>query len=352
MTDIYQQAINIAHENQGLNQTELAEIAGCARSTFGERFRKAKLLGLEPEKSYEREITLPILPSDKRAPGEIIDQLCKAFERKNARHKAKKWMPFKVNVKGPIGVCFYGDIHADNSGCDWPLLKYHLEAVAQTEYAYGVFMGDVLDNWIGRLEKFCKKHGITEEEAKEIVRWIAGGSGVDWLLWLIGNHDEWHDYHREIKSVCKNICQVEDWRARFRFVFPNGREAKIDAAHDHKGHSQYNPLHGQQKVVYFEEMADIVIGAHKHYSALQKHQHPATGKVYWLARAAGYKAIDPYAEKLQFDSQTTGQSIFAVFEPDDKEETWITCFDDVDKGIEYLKHRREVYESTTRDKKQ
>lgn len=342
-----QEAFDIWYENHAKRYThdEMAAMLKepVSRRTFSWRLQEARAIGLTYSGKPLNEITPPPKPLDTdRPPEQIIDHLCDLYDKKSRKHRAKKWMPFTVNVDGPIGVCFFGDMHVENAGCDWVTLRDHLNKVADAECAYGIFMGDVKDNWVGRLQKYFRDHNISDQESEQLVEWLLDGSGVTWLLWLLGNHDDWNDYGKLIKRYARNICPVEDWRARFRLVFPNGREAKIDAAHDHKGHSQYNLLHGQKRVTLFEEMAHIVIGAHRHCWQLTKGQCEHTGFVYWLARAAGYKQIESgqFALRGQFGEQTTGQMIFAVFRPDQPDTSWITCYDNIDDGIRALEVAR------------
>lgn len=348
--DVYQEAMDLMAENPDMNQTEVAELAGVARSTFSERYRTAKNRGYAPTKGHTAEtiseIEHPILPSDKRTDGYIIDHLCDGYSRLHEREKAKRWMEFKVNVDGPIGLCFFGDIHADNPGCDWPTLKRHLELVASEPQTYGVFMGDVLDNWVGGLKRLCEKHTISKKEAKQLMEYIAVRCGVDWLLWIIGNHDEWNEFDDYIERTLKNTCHAEHWRSHFQFKFPCGRIMKIDAAHDHKGHSQWNNLHAQQKAALMEEMAHLFIAGHKHTFAYAKMQHEHTGFIYHLARVKGYKKYDEHAKRLNFGSaQDTGESLFVVCDPSQPEKNWITCFDNVQHGIDFLRHRKAKWES-------
>jgi hypothetical protein len=68
--------------------------------------------------------------------------------------------------------------------------------------------------------------------------------------------------------------------------------------------------------------------------ALAEEQDEHTGRVSWLARAKGYKALDTYAHVSGYGQrQDRGQSIVAVCSPADRR---MRCFSDAEEGAEYL----------------
>ena len=60
-------------------------------------------------------------------------------------------MEIKIKSNKPIGVAFVGDPHVDNNGCNWPLLRRDIAIMRDTPGMFAVNIGDVTDNWAGRL---------------------------------------------------------------------------------------------------------------------------------------------------------------------------------------------------------
>lgn len=341
----------LERHHAGASMVKIAHELGVSRDTIYRRVKIWKAEETQPTKAIpfsivQEDDTAPILgpdlPSDK---GLSVDELrqikAKQFRRLEAYHKAQKWMPFKVNVEGPIGICFFGDPHLDDNGCDWPMLEEHVDAVVRTEHCYGINLGDTHNNWVGRLMRKYADQDTSKDTAYKLAEWFFAKSGIDWLVMLLGNHDTFtDDGARVLRRMCTNICPMVDWRAQFKLVFPNGRECLIDAAHDHKGHSQWNSLHGQERVAAFGRAPHIAIAGHRHNWAIKQKELVELEMVTWLARARGYKAIDNYAKTGGFDQQDHGHSILAVIDSDANPVNFIQLFADPLEGLEYLKFKR------------
>lgn len=332
--EMMQEALQAVQEHGTI--TKAADALGLSRSTFNHRYK----MGVSLFGKAEGKITPPVLPDDDIPVEQIIDQLCGRFKKRNDHDAAKKWMEFRVNSDEPIGICWFGDPHIDDNGCNWPLLKEHIDIVATTPGMYGANIGDTHNNWVGRLTKEYANQDTSVGTAYKLIEWFFKDSGINWLIMLTGNHDSWNDDARLLKKIAEHLCPMIDWRAQFKLVFKGGRECLIDAAHDHKGHSQWNGLHGQQKAATMGGTAHLYIAGHRHYWGLAQHECPETNRVYSLARARGYKHIDQYAVTCGFGNHQQGSSIVSVIDPKAPEINMVRCFADVREGAEYLTYLR------------
>lgn len=288
----------------------------------------------------EQIITAPKLPEDDLPTEEIISEMVKRFDKRHENHKAKKWMEFKVDTDQPIGITFFGDPHIDDDGCNWPLLKEHIEICKNTPGMYGANIGDTHNNWVGRLAKEYANQNTSRGTAWKLIEWFFKESGIRWILILLGNHDAWNFGSETMSHITKNVCTMVEWRAQIKLKFSNDREVLIDAAHDHSGHSQWNSLHGQQKASLMGGVAHLYIAGHKHNWALAQNECPHTNRIYHLARARGYKHIDHYGENLGYGSQQQGSSITVVIDPKASDINLIKVFADPKAGAEYLTYLR------------
>lgn len=325
-----------AYYKCGESKAKAAKLLGIAPSTYDNRIKRA----LEDKPNKEPIISSGDLPQDDLPTEEIIKNMCDRFSKRKTHDEATKWRKFKVNSDLPIGICWFGDPHVDDNGCNWPLLKEHCDIVANTDGMYGANIGDSHNNWVGRLMKEYANQDTSIATAYKLIEWFFKDSGIDWLIMLTGNHDAWNDDARYLKSLCKNICPMVDWRAQFKLVFKNGKECLIDAAHDHKGNSQWNSLHGQQKASSMGGNAHLYIAGHRHNWALAHNECPETGRVYHLARARGYKHIDEYAVTCGFGNQSHGSSIVSIIDPRADDLNLVRCFADVKEGANYLSYLR------------
>lgn len=325
-----------AYASNGFNQIKTARALGIARSTLQSRLARVEPSGEKPMVEMPDFVTA----GDEDEPIEdILNRQRKAFERKHKAAQARKWFPIKIREEKPYGILWFGDPHIDNSGCNWPLLERHL-AVARQPGVYGGNIGDTTDNWpwTGRLAKLWADSEVSSKTAKRMAEWFMFDAGVQWLVWLIGNHDAWNGGDEFYKKLGANQIPVLDWRTQFRLRHNNGSETKIDAAHGRKGNSIYNPSHGTLRDAKFGEDADLFVSGHIHSFKLDHFEIAERGKTTWLAQCRGYKWHDHYAWVNGFAEYQNGASILTIIDPETGRIP--ICFADPEEGAEYLKWRR------------
>lgn len=332
---ITDRAILDALERHG-EVTAAAAALGLPRTTYRNRLSKARLAPPPP-------LEFPTFPSDEMPDDQLVEHMCREFERRHAAITAKQWFPVKVKMKGPIGVVWMGDPHVDDDGTNWPLLKEHARIIAETEGLFAANIGDTTNNWIGRLSQLYANQNTSRSRAVHLAELLISRMGIKWLLLLRGNHDIWSGEGKNdpLSWMQRGGAPMADWQAQFRLVFPNGREVRIWAAHDFPGHSMWNSLHGPQKAAHTKEWAHLLVCGHKHNWACHHEESASRGFVYWLARARGYKFIDDHALKMGHQPQRYGAAITSIFNPDARDETGlVTCFADVAEAANYLTYLR------------
>jgi len=305
------------------------------------KYRKVDWGQYKPlEEPQEKPIfDLPVFPDDDIEVGAILDHLSRRFEKKLANEDAKTWFDVNVRIDGPVGLAVVGDPHL-GTHCNIPLLRRDIEIMSQTEGMMAVNIGDTADNW-GRMIYLYAEDDISKPTERKLARWFLRDAGVPWVVWLHGNHDTMHgEFSTFLKS--ENVAQIPmiDWRAKFKLRFPGGGEVKIDAAHNHKGTSIYNRLHGQKRAALFDEDADIYVAGHHHTWGLT-HEEMDDGRVVWMGRARGYKWIDEYATRHNFHRDEYGSTILFVIDPEEGSAVKrISAFADLEEGADFLTWKR------------
>jgi calcineurin-like phosphoesterase family protein len=206
---------------------------------------------------------------------------------------------------------------------------------------YAVNIGDSGNFWGGRLIRKYADQDTSVHTARRLVEWLLLGSGIPWLVWLFGNHEPMGDAQPLIRQMNKrhgtNCVPMFDWEARFKLVFPNGFEFKINAAHDFPGNSMWNPIHGAVKAAKFGNDVDLLVHGHKHNWAISQWEQPEQGNTPLMIRVRGYKHMDSYAQRIGKYEQDEGQSILVVFNPGAKTRAGkMVPFVDIEEGAEYL----------------
>jgi hypothetical protein len=312
-----------------------ARAKGIPRQTLQNRYHSAKDAGLSQP--------VPIaddLPPDDIPTEEIIGLMKRRFAIRREHVKAKRWREFHVPTAGPYALMLFGDPHVDDDGCNWALLEDHCELARKTKHLYAISIGDVHNNWVGRLEKLYANQETSKKTAHKLVKWLIQGSGVPWWLWVHGNHDAWNGGIALIEEMNINRVVMEDWEAKVTLVSPNGHNLRLWLAHNFPGTSQWNKLHGPQKAAQMKDWAHLYAAGHHHNWALHQEEHDQRGFVYWLARLRGYKFMDDYADKLGFGEQEYGSSMIAVIDPASDKLNSLTCFADPHEGVDFLEFKR------------
>jgi hypothetical protein len=273
---------------------------------------------------------------------EIIDMQARRFERRMEHSNAKRWRKFAVPIDGPYALMLVGDPHVDDNGCNWPLLRAHCELAANTEGVYAVNIGDSTNNWTGRLARLWAEQDTSSSTARRMADWLLNTSGMPWFLWLHGNHDMWDGPVGASWFEAKkpHFVSMEDWQAKVTLVSPNGHELRLWAAHNFKGNSIWNNMHGLERAAQMQDWAHLYVAGHHHDVGLRQGENPHRNFCYWLARARGYKFIDHYSELHGFGHHQHGASVLAVIDPAADKPNAVQCFLDPFEGVEFLKWKR------------
>lgn len=342
-SDELSETVSVYQANDG-NQRKAAEALGIARTTLQGRLRAAELKGLlgNPVKSEMVELPSFVTHGDEEEDiEEVIDRMARQFERAKKAHDARQWFPIKFKEDKPVGLLFVGDPHVDDNGCNWPVLRRHIELAKTTDGMHAVNIGDSANDWGGRLIKKYADQDTSLKTANRLVEWLLLGSGMPWLVWLHGNHQHMGGsipLHEQMNKRYGTVrVPMFDWCARFRLEFPNGEAFRINAAHDFPGNSQWNPNHGPVKAVSLGGDVDLAVTGHRHNWAISQWEMAEKGTTPLMVRVRGYKHLDDYARRIGKYEQEEGQSVLVVFDPASKTAAGrMVAFADIEKGAEYL----------------
>lgn len=294
-----------------------------------------------------RETPLPTfgyVPDEDLPAEDIIDILARRQKLAKAANEARRWREIHIDQESPFGIVWFMDVHLGDPGTDYAALKQDLAIAAETPHVYSAFVGDASNNWPvnGKLGKKWADQETSLRTERRLVEWFLKDAGQRWLFWILGNHDSWGDGSAILHGMNVDLIPMEDWRAKF-VVKTAGREVRVDAAHDFKGHSMWNSLHALVKEAKQGEEAHLYIAGHRHVSAVHTEEFAERGAQHkpWLVRCRGYKFLDEYAHRHQFAEQSSGRSVMTIIDPDARGPNPIThVFEDIAQGAHFLEFLR------------
>jgi hypothetical protein len=283
-------------------------------------------------------------PSDIEDLGDGLGILLDNAQR-NAKYIAKFHSKPRVRIvkKEPFGVAFVGDMHADNKGCDLDRLLSDL-ALLRASRIRAINIGDICDFFhkTGKLGTKAARNNMTPKDSLAAAKWIVT-EGAPWDAHILGNHDAWaeEEFATLVKEwAAQTGAKVHDWEAEIIYQWDDGQFI-VNAAHDFKGHSQFNAVHGHYKRALEDGRADLYVCGHKHNAAQAGVENGWRKRRYEFVRVMGYKIADEFARTKGFAQQTEGHSCLAVIDPFATSlEGRCRTFLNLAEGVEYLEHLR------------
>lgn len=283
---------------------------GLSRSALKNRIMRANL----DEDEKKPAVVFPVHPEDDIPVDRLVDIMTERAAKRLEADRSRREQLIHINSLEPIVLAFVGDPHVDDDGCDWPQLRADIELLRQ-RHVYAVNIGDTTNNWTGRLMRLYANQETSRKTARKLARWFLTESGINWLVWVMGNHDEWESGADILRLMNTTGIIMDDWSARFTILFPNDVEVPVWAAHDFPGSSQWNRMHGLLKAAVMRGGAAVYAAGHRHTPGLHWEPLEDRGASYWALRSKGYKAIDPHAMRLGHGVTNEGQTTAVVINP-------------------------------------
>lgn len=229
--------------------------------------------------------------------------------------------------------------------------------VRETEGLWGANVGDTTNNWVGRLSRLYAEQSTSADQAWKLAEYFVHFCpGVDprtlpqkeqkrllsnWIYLIAGNHDAWSGSGDPLKWMLRQSpAPYRASQVRFKLVFPNGRECRVNARHDFAGTSQWNPAHGAMKASQMGFHDHILVNGHRHISGYGKVKDPSDGTISHCIQVASYKVHDRYAKDKGFPDQHIAPAVLTIIDPERPECGFVTVFDDIEEGVEYLRWKR------------
>lgn len=335
-----------AYERNGGNVSATSRELGIKRDTVRHHRRIWEANSERGSKSFHSEG----VKSHQLSADELIERRKNDYARKKESELSRKLVPIFIRDDGPIAITHMGDPHVDDDGCDIGALERHVKIINDTDCMFGANLGDLQNNWVGRLARLYGEQSTSASDAWTLTEWLV--NSVQWIYLVAGNHDCWSGAGDPLRWMTRDQAGVFDaWGVRVGLKFPNGKEVRINARHDFAGHSQFNPVHGPMKAIQMGWRDHILTAGHKHTTFIAGPlKDPSSGILSWAIRCAGYKVFDRYAKELGLPDQNPSPSVVTVIDPrfNDDDARLVTVIADVEEGADYLNFKRRHWEGGRR----
>lgn len=321
------------------NILALAKELGISRTSANQRVTKIQLEDVQEGKFAK--FTTPDLPHKGRQIDELIADRLKESSRVIAADDARDLIDINVKIEGPFGLLIFGDPHIDDPGCAFALLKSHIELAQSHDYILACNIGDLANNWVGRLARLYADQSITARESWTLVEWMV--KSVNWLFIIAGNHDLWTGSGDPVAWFVKqNGSMYEEHGVRLALRQPCGTTTRLHARHDFPGHSIWNSMHGPKRELIAGFRDHILVAGHRHIGGDEGTISP-DGICAQLVRVSGYKLADTYAKALGLKKMPIHPAALVIVDPREGDNSrgraW--CAPTVEIGVKMLEALRE-----------
>ena len=275
---------------------------------------------------------------------ELIKHRTKQFDQKIKAKKSKQLINVNINIKGPIGILHFGDPHVDDDGTDLAEIYSLCNLVNNTEGLFAGNLGDIQNNWVGRLSFLYGQQSTSAKESWRLTEHFV--NSVEWIYLVAGNHDVWSGDGDPLEFIMRDHSGIyEQWGARMNLVFPNNKEIRVNARHVFKGNSMWNTAHGVAKAAQMGWKDHILTCGHTHVSGYQVLKDPASGIISHALQVASFKIIDGYAEKLGLDDRNIFNAPVTIIDPyyEDDDNRLITTIFNPYEGAKFLEYKRKQW---------
>jgi hypothetical protein len=331
-----------------------AEACGISRRTAQYRMQRARKAGMNVHsvpagvvegtwKPGDPIIDIDHPPRPELSTEDLIAQRKQRFAVVDSHRRARELVRCRINFPGPYGIMVFGDPHVDDDGTDISLLEEHARLVGENLSTVAICIGDVTNNWVGRLGHLWSEQSTTAREAWQIAEWWV--RSVDpWLFMIAGNHDTWSGAGDPIEWIKRQETLYQDSECRIEVRSPDGSSIRINARHDFAGNSQWNPAHGPMKAFDLGARDHVMLCGHKHKCGYGILKDAGTGLIGHAIQVGSYKRWDRFALERGFRDQNISPAVFLVVDPrkPDTHGDKVKVFWDPHAGSEYLQAIRKL----------
>lgn len=286
---------------------------------------------------FGTEAVVPEAPAQGETVEELIARKKTLMERALKVEEWSKLIPVEVKDRSPIGLLLVGDPHVDDDHCDIARLEDDLTTVGRHKGFFAGHIGDLTNNWVGRLARLYANQSTTFGDGIRLAEWMLNLCPN--LFVVNGNHDVWNNGGDLLRWIVRAGVH-NDHGARLALRWPGGQEVRIHARHQFPGKSQFSELHGMRRELLWGHRDHILACGHHHTSEAGIQPGP-DGSVHWLFRVEGYKRIDGFAKEHHFPERRLAPSVALVIRPEvTVEAERIKPFWDTREAADYLRWAR------------
>lgn len=225
---------------------------------------------IQVEKMYEGNVSVEY--PDRYIAELSYDEIHQEMARRATLRKKVENKEFNTTIEiktsQPIAIGWFADTHIGNSEVDYERLRWEVEEIKKNPYMKVLLGGDIADSFCFNPAQFGDVANLDEQSL--YLHKMLDYMGYENILGaVVGNHEKWSrrtglDMYGDIRKDIPVFDGVGTIDLKINNVHYVG-----GLMHKAKGHSFYNPNHGQKRFSMENEGYDFVCSAHTHTGSEQ-----------------------------------------------------------------------------------
>jgi uncharacterized protein YqfB (UPF0267 family) len=174
----------------------------------------------------------------------------------------------EIKTDKPIAIGWFADVHSGGADIDYERLKWEVDEIKANPYMKVLLGGDLADSFCWNPAQYGDIANLNEQNL--YLHKMLEYMGYDSILGgVIGNHEVWSrrtgmDMYNDLRKNIPLFDGVGTVELVINDVVYTGA-----IMHKSKGHSYFNPNHGQKRFSMENEGYDFVCSAHTHVGSEQ-----------------------------------------------------------------------------------
>jgi hypothetical protein len=316
---------------------------GMARSTLSQYVNEFSVrVNYEPDAPRQPSAELDVArgPDANEPIADLVARKKAQHGRDQAADAFHKLTPVYVRLPGPVAICAVGDPHVDDDRCDIGAIERDMTIIGETTGMYALHVGDITNNWVGRLGRLYAHQSTTAKDAIRLAEWMFELAPP--IAVIGGNHDIWNEGMSWLNFCVRQASPsalLQAHGVRLELTFPGGQAVRVHVRHDFPGNSQFNPLHGLRREHLFGLRDHVNVAGHRHIDSYSVVPSP-DGYMQHMLRVSGYKSHDDYAKGGNLQIMKMAPTCALVIDPDASPAELIKPFWDMREAANFITYKR------------
>jgi hypothetical protein len=252
-------------------------------------------------------LVIPTGPNPNEPIEDLVSRKKAQYARQASADDFAHLIPIQVRENKPVAICAVGDPHVDDDLCDIGAIERDMRIIGRTDGMYALHLGDITNNWVGRLGRLYAHQSTKATDAVRLAEWMFKLAPP--LALVSGNHDLLERRHELAERSASSRPGATSCRpTACGWLWPSGagRRCAFTRATTSRGTASTTRSTACARSTCWASATTSTSPATSHTDAMRRVPSPEGFMHQWMLRVSGYKGHDDYAKAGHFAEDEDG----------------------------------------------